>query len=210
MWSIKSHVNKKIRSKSTNRLIRNPEIDSKKFFYLGETPERKTKIFNDNTNHQIKLFDQQLQFIGNDLSNNQLIKRITEPANKFRPISRKKKSILIYDKINSKKDMIKNKSVNEINSKNKAELYIEHLISVPIAQRKTTDRNSKGHSPSHYPNPISKIQFISPIKKKTENYVNIKSTPIVLDKPDHLIMYCEPLTIDDTESPSPPFKPRYL
>ena len=211
MWHINPSLKKKVRSVSVNRLQKSDnklKIDPYKFLYFGEPPQKTIKLRTDNSKLSIltpEIFPKTQKII------NPVLKTM-ESSRKITPCYKLKKRHFQREKTEENLDFfketlkIKAKSQKKINN---AEFFIEQLISVPIAERKPSDRKIRGHSPSVYPNPVSKVEFLTPAKKQSQKVFRIRNPNIAI-KTENLVVYCDPFTIDDTDSPSPVFRPRYL
>lgn len=198
----------KFRSVSTNRLVRvKKNLDSHNFLYFGETPEKKLEFFRNKEKSAQQATSNPHLLVNPSILNNKTSSKAAKSARKFPPNRNLKLTTEKYHRklVVFKRKVFQDKSPKKKNEEN-AEIYIEQLVSVPIADR--IWEKSVRHK-TITPNPVSKVEILTP-NKGTKEKINRKEQQLVLVHPDEMILYCDPLTIDDTESPSPVFKPRYL
>lgn len=182
-----------LRSVSSSRLHKNIEKNPsvhKKFLYLGENPKKIENIIH----RSITPDRAQTPVTGQTLVNKDV-----RPVSGFRP--RKKKSAYL--------NAFKRKVFREENCGNKyfTNLFIEQLVSVPICERRSCHSIIRKSTPK-IPT-VDKIdldkKFRRPMGTMTEVQVSEKEREC-----KRLVIYCEPFTIEETESISSPIRPKYL
>lgn len=215
MWSLENCIKKKIRSASSGRLPRGGNkivVDASKFMYIGENPEKKPECFF--TEHRYRVQEPDFRFTNGEktLSIHTLLAR-TSSKIRYTPNSRVKRKSMNNEKTNEKISFFKRKAFREPianeNAKNAPNFYIDQLISVPIAERKIIEKVVIKASPLRDTRSRNECRTIQ--KKVIENkFTNTNGVPCFIPEPIPIVVYCDPLTIDETESPSLTFKPRYL
>ena len=218
--SSSKNILQKFRSVSTNRLSRlkkNTLLSSNKFLYFGENPEKDLKLFRSRTplEYDLQRKQNQTPFMNPKSSEKKKIPQTTESTNRFHPSFKIKRRKISSEKIvEEKSDFYRRRLTGEKSivgfDNNRIDLFIEHLTTVPIAERKNNETFLKRHCPFLRPSPVSKVEFKTIPRDKSTETAHNKEKQIIVPNPKELILYCDPLTIDDTESLSPPFKPRYL
>jgi len=183
-----------LRSVSSSRLHKNSEKNlpvQKKFLYLGENPRKIENI----VHRSVTPERAQTPVTGNILSSKNV-----RPVSGFKP---KKKNSFAY--LNA----FKRKVYREENFGNKyfTNLFIQQLVSVPICERKSYNsvlRKSTPKLPTADKIDLDK-KLRRPVSTMTELPVREKEKERA-----RLVIYCEPFTIEETESISSPIRPKYL
>ena len=209
-----SDFTKKVHSISTNRLIKvKKNLDANNFLYFGETPEKRIKFFRSAHRSPIQPASEFYAFLGPESLDPRSYLKSVESRRKLTPTltSSNLKNVKAANEARHnffKRKIIREKSAQRIDVE-KPEFFIEHLVSVPLGERRSSERKINNPVQFLHPKPVTKIEYKS-IKTNTKETIKNKENPPPSIKTDELILYCDPLTIDDTESPSPIFKPRYL
>lgn len=176
-----------LRSISSSRLQKinnkSPTV-SRKFLYIGDEPRKIERIVQRSSTPERC----ETPFVN-----------YIRPEGKARPVSgiQSRKRLESQNKSSFKRKVFKENQETRYFTN----LFIEQLVSVPICERKSQGllmRKSISKQKS-----VNKID----IYKK----INIqKATMTELNEPDRLVIYCDPFTIEETESICSPIKPKYL
>jgi hypothetical protein len=185
-------------------------VDSSKFLYFGENLERKADCFY--TEHRHRIHDQDLKTpIGEKSFNMHTQYLRSSSRGGFTPHSRIKRNCKSNEKINEKTSLYKRRPSRDPSSKENmkggANFYIEQLLTMPITKKKILERTALKTSPLRENRirldrrgtnkKVGECKFTN-----TDDLVNCKAEP--------LIVVGNLTIIDEVESPSPTFKPRYL
>jgi hypothetical protein len=211
MFRSKSTLKNQVRSISSsryNRLRASPTIDSNHFLYLGENPSKRTIL---SSKSPLRLYE-------NPYSNPTTLKfghytgvlRANSSQNRLAPYSKQSKLSNFQRFTNERLGMFKRKIIKEDPliepTKEPVNFFINQLISVPINERKSSERIIK--KKNFLPVEMPRAEVIK--KEEENNEIKTIEKKAKNEKLLTLVVYCENLTLDDTESPSPQFKPKYL
>jgi hypothetical protein len=176
-----------LRSVSSSRLQKlhdkSPTV-SRKFLYVGDEPKKIDKIIQRSTTPE-RSETPTVNYFRNDF----------QP----RPVSgvNSRKRLESQYKSSFKRRVFKE---NPQSTRYFTNLFIEQLVSVPICERKNQNQLKKSISKQKITN---KIDIYQKFNKQ-------KGTMTDLNEADKLIIYCDPFTIEETESICSPIKPKYL
>ena len=214
MWTQGNFYSRNIKSASANKLTKNKHnINYKKSTHFYDSPLRKPTSTKDNlektpdlTKNSIRKrpgleslsANQKFHIKRSRILAESLGKILFRRKNSKTGISMKKRRKSIE---NIKKTLLEKPAANS-NTKN-CVLYIEQLVSIPLAERKSSDSRMRKSNPEHF-----KTFYEKPKKKsKKETQTNDESSIIKNDTKNYSIFID---SLEDIESFPPYIKPRYL